>query len=557
LVDVVESSDAGSSEQSQTAETAIAQPTPFEPSHGTTGVLPASALRYAEVQRTRAFIGLTLLATFSMWGSLPLFSGDPTLESILAIVLPAGIVAGAGYYWWIRDPARYTTRSFTVLALSAVVNVQLSVLYFGIFSAGVMVVVIGLYFFSRLESRYAPWIVYGASSVAQAICAGAIISGAMRDPGFVAHPHLPVTEMVAAQVLVQILYLIAFWMGRSTRASTQEAIEGLERAMRVAARRGALLDEARAELDRALQIGDAGPFTGRVFGGYELGAVIGRGAMGDVYEASHTASGELAAVKLLPTSVLGDSRIIERFMREAKAASALASPHVVRVLAMSSPTDPLPYMVMERLLGHDLAAELRQNNRMALGDVVELVSEVGSVVDLARDKGIVHRDLKPQNIFFDKAHRERGTWKVLDFGVAALSDHSGTLTHGNVVGTPAYMSPEQARSEPVDHRADLHALAAVAYRCITGRPAFSGREVPAVLYEVVHAMPERPSAQGEIHPDVDCVLAIGLAKDREDRFASGRELAEALAAAGRGELSAELRERAAALIERYPWGERR
>ena len=189
--------------------------------------------------------------------------------------------------------------------------------------------------------------------------------------------------------------------------------------------------------------------------------------------------------------------------------------------------------------------------------MTELVQQVGSVVDLARDKGIVHRDLKPQNVFRDTAQRERGVWKVLDFGVAALSDHTGTLTHGNVVGTPAYMAPEQASSAPVDHRTDLHALTAIAYRCMTGRPAFSGREIPALLYDVVHKMPSRPGAQVDLPEDVDCVLAIGLAKEPDDRFSSGQELADALEAATRGALSPTLRDRAATLLANFPWGVRR
>jgi serine/threonine-protein kinase len=327
--------------------------------------------------------------------------------------------------------------------------------------------------------------------------------------------------------------------------------------MQVAARRGALLEEARAELDRALKVGDAGPFSDRVFGDYRLAAVIGKGAMGDVYEASHVDTGELAAVKVLPTRALGDPRTVERFMREAKAASALESAHVVRVLASSSPSDPLPYLIMERLIGRDLAQELRLVNRLPLSEVVELVEQIGSVIDLARDKGIVHRDIKPQNIYLLESEAGRNHWKLLDFGVAALSDHGGTLTQGHVVGTPAYMAPEQARSANIDHRTDLHALTAVVYRCITGQPAFAGRDIPALLYDVVHLMPERPSALVDVPEDVDHVLAIGMAKTREDRFASGAELAQALRAASRGELPELQREHATALIARHRWGVRR
>jgi serine/threonine-protein kinase len=147
-----------------------------------------------------------------------------------------------------------------------------------------------------------------------------------------------------------------------------------------------------------------------------------------------------------------------------------------------------------------------------------------------------------------------GTWKVLDFGVAALDDHSGTLTQGKVVGTPAYMAPEQARGEKVDHRADLYALAAIAYRWLTGRPVCGGKDLHAALYQTVHVMPQRPSSLAELHEDVDDALALGLAKDPHARWTSVGELRDALAAALAGDLDPRIRRRARDLITAHPWG---
>jgi serine/threonine-protein kinase len=523
----------------------------------TIGASPADVLWTAEVARTRAFIRLTMVSILGMLATLPLFSGDPTIEITMAVALVIGLLAAGGFYISIRDPRRYTHRAMTLLCLSGVVNAQIVVVYFGVFSAGVLLLVLGIYFFGRAESDTAPLLVYAATACGQALCAALFIGGVFEDPGLFRLPELSKYELVAAQVLIQAMLLAAFWTGRSTRATTAEAMEDLQRAMQVAAQRGALLHEARAELDRALQVGEPGPFTNRVLGQYSLGVVIGRGAMGDVYAATHTETAASAAVKLLPTSVLGDPRYVERFMREARAASALESPHVVRILNASDPSDPLPYLVMERLEGHDLAQQLRRDPRLDLEEVCELARQLGSVIDLARIKGIVHRDMKPQNVYLAEQGDSDPMWKLLDFGVAALADQSEGLTQGHAVGTPAYMSPEQARSESVDHRADLYGLAAIVYRCITGRPAFAARDVPALLYDVVHKMPERPGALAGTPEDIDAVLAIGLAKRRSDRFEAGHELADALHAAADGRLAPALRERGKALVANFPWGTRR
>jgi serine/threonine protein kinase len=272
--------------------------------------------------------------------------------------------------------------------------------------------------------------------------------------------------------------------------------------------------------------------------------------MGEVYEAAHVADGGDAAVKLLRRELLGDRRHVERFLREVRIASSIDSAHVVKVLEASRSIDPLPFLAMERLRGKTLG-ELLRGGPYSEAPLGTLVANVGEVIDRAWAAGVVHRDLKPHNLFLT----DDGTWKVLDFGVALLGETSGTLTRGAAIGTPAYMAPEQAKGETVDHRADLYALGAVIYRCLTGRVPFVARDTPALLYAVVHIMPLRPSTFGPISPQVEAFLQIALAKARDARFSSGAELAIAYAAAQQGMLPDALIRRARKLVHQLPWTE--
>src|SRR5262249_34449876 len=145
--------------------------------------------------------------------------------------------------------------------------------------------------------------------------------------------------------------------------------------------------------------------------------------------------------------------------------------------------------------------------------------------------GVIHRDLKPQNVYLAS-----GTWKILDFGVSRLADTGDTLTAGHLVGPPAYLGPEHARGGEGSHRTHLDALGAIAYRCPTGPAPFTGGEVHDALSRVAHTAPRRPSALAKLAPEVEHVLAIGLARDPRDRFATAGELAVAIAEAVAGRI---------------------
>lgn len=515
---------------------------------------PMEALLLAEVGRTRNFLWVVYLICALVLGLLPVLSGSPEVEIALAaaIVICAAL---AGYlHLSIRDPARYTSARVLPVAWWTAVTSSIAVLYWGVFSPAPIAVVMGMYFFCRAQSFAGALLIYATCAGLQGIFSRLVIAGVFADPALLVVAGMPRHELVLTQLMVQVIFLLTFLMARASRRAELYSIEQLRLAMRQVSQREALLQEARFDLDRALRIGGPGHYTDQVLGGFTLGAVIGRGAMGEIYEATRLDTGEPAAVKLLHPHVRDDPQVVERFLREARAAGALQVPNVVRILGASGTDAPSPYLAMEYLRGHDLAHYLRRRRRLAHAWIVELAEQVGSVIDAARETGIVHRDLKPQNLFRTETDSGASLWKVLDFGVSKLGEHSGTLTQGRVVGTPAYMAPEQARGRAVDHRADLYALAAIVYRCATGRPPFSGKDMPVILHEVVYTMPPRPGELAELHSDVDLALAIGLAKRPGDRFDTGAELADAIEVALTGRLDEATRRRARALVAEMPWG---
>src|SRR5262249_34184378 len=154
------------------------------------------------------------------------------------------------------------------------------------------------------------------------------------------------------------------------------------------------------------------------------------------------------------------------------------------MLEVSDEEAPIPFIAMERLVGSDLAEQLRETPRMTLSAAVDLVRQVASGIATAHAAGIVHRDLKPQNLFLAERESGRPVWKVLDFGLSKLVDQTVTLTRGLVIGTPAYMAPEQAAGRDTDRRTDVYALTAILYRVLTGEPPFNASDAVATVLEV-------------------------------------------------------------------------
>ena len=518
---------------------------------GVSAQIAQATLREEEAYTTRNMIRVGRLFAVATLLPLPFIGGHFGLKIVLAATMVlTNLTAYVVERRVLRPGASGETGTialgYTVTPLIVVSNV-----FFGMLSAGQLWTAFAIYFFSRRERFRSALTLYLVNAFAQAVIGILFVTGVFADPGL-ASPDVRPLEMAVGHGLLQVGFLCSFLLGRSSHKGAREAIQKMQKAMLLASQREALLIEARQDLDRALAIDAAGRFTDHTLGSYRLGHLIGRGGMGEVYEAVHIGSGGVAAVKVLGHRQLGSPQLLERFLREIRVVRSLTSPHVVRVIDAGEQRNEIPYFVMERLHGEDLAHRLR-TGKMPPSALIELLDQVGSALEEAWSKGIVHRDLKPQNLFLADGP-ERPVWKVLDFGVAALDEGAGTLTQGKIVGTPAYMAPEQARGEKVDHRADLYALGAIAYRWLTGRPVTSGKDLHNALYQTVHVMPPRPSELAEMPVDVDAVLAIALAKQPDERWQSVAELREALAGAFDGNIAPRTRQRAADLLAQHPWG---
>ncbi len=511
-------------------ETVAARPHAIHGPRTTTITSSADALLRDELDRSRR-LGLTGMClppvTIAL---LPVLGGDATARAVLVVSLVAFMIGNAAIYYCARDVRRWTARNVGAAWAVATLALLGVTYYFGLYSGALVALVLGIYVGALSRDPRIAVVVYATTAVGHAGLIALLLGGVIDDRGVISTAGIASGVRLAGEVLLQVTFAAAFQMARASQRTTRDAVMELERAARTIAVREAMLLEVRADFDRAARGG--GRYTDQVIGSFRLGAVLGRGGMGEVYEATRVDGGEPAAVKVLHVDRLGERDVLARFQREVEISSALRSRHVVRVLEVGDDATPVPYFAMELLRGVDLGGWLRERGRLPLDEVVELVRQVALGLDDARRAGIVHRDLKPQNLFrADEVGRTGPTWKVLDFGVSKLAGHGGTLTQGFVVGTPQYMAPEQAAGDDVDHRADVYSLAAIAFRCLTGRPPFAGADAPALLYQVVHTAPPRASDLVALPASVDDVLARGLSKRPEDRPATAPALAEALAAA--------------------------
>ncbi|MEM9691126.1 MAG: serine/threonine-protein kinase [Myxococcota bacterium] len=507
-----------------------------------------------EIRRGRAFFRAVIAVTLITACCVPFLPGPHWLR--LAAVIGCSLVAimGAVVLVLIREPHHYSEPLLAGIAgLFGTFGVGI-IYYVGVFSAGTMALALGVYFFGTSRSRCAAWTAYATVASTYLALSSAVAAQWIGDPSLFSSAGVhPVTRWF--QVFMgQVILAATFYLARQTRASMERGRAHVRKATRALRQRDALLAEAQGELARATRPG-AGRHTGITIDGIEIGERIGRGAMGEVYKARN-ARGKSVAVKFLHPNLIEKPKKVKRFLREAEAASAVKSPHVPRVFAtgwLESP--PIPYLAMELLDGHDLGWHLRRSGTLELQDVVEMVDQVSQALADVRDAGVVHRDLKPANVFL--ADTMPRTWKVLDFGLSKLTWATGSLTRGHAVGTPSYMAPEQVKGPSVDHLADLYALTAIAYRALVGVPPFSGDEIAHVLYRVVNEQPASPAQLGNLPVDIELVLAVGMAKDRDQRFGRVEELATAMRAAYEGRLDDEIRRRGWAILKRMPWGSKR
>jgi serine/threonine-protein kinase len=506
----------------------------------------------AERSRTMAAFGLPVSAAVAL--ALLLLPSDPIAMWVHLI----GLMLGGGACAYVLARLRrglhaYRPSDSLVLGLACAGAAATGFYFWGVFSGIVVVVPAGALLLGQTRN------VAGACTIAalfqgcHLVIALLIIFGFIEDRGFTTIGDRSVATQVVRVLVFQMVMLGTFAVARSMRQSVRRTVEQLDAALRALAQRDVLLLEAARERDQALLINRPGRYTGQVIGCYQLGVVIGRGAMGVVYEAQDMRTQGPVAVKLLHPHILASPDQFRRFARELRIATALEHPNVVQVY--HTPIDePFPYMAMERLTGCSLGDYLTERPVMPVAEVVEMVRQIGRGLEAAHALGIIHRDLKPRNIFLLDPTRGNVRWKILDFGTCRDCEHEGTLTEfGHVVGTPAYMAPEQARGAQVDYRADLYSLASVAYRALTGHPPFANREVPRLLHDVVYKMPAQPSWLQPLPRDIDRVFALALSKRPYERFASSEDFARALEVAALGELDLATRQRADTFVELQPW----
>jgi serine/threonine protein kinase/beta-lactam-binding protein with PASTA domain len=276
-------------------------------------------------------------------------------------------------------------------------------------------------------------------------------------------------------------------------------------------------------------------------GRYQVGEIIGRGGMADVFEGVDLRLGRKIAIKLLKSDLANDENFESRFAQEAQASAKMAHPTIVRIYdageEISTDTNgnvrKTPFIVMEYVKGK-LLRDLMHERKLTAGEAVGYAKGVLTALEYSHKAGIIHRDIKASNIMVT----EEGQVKVMDFGIArAISDSSATQAHtSGIVGTAQYFSPEQARGEAVDARTDLYSTGVVLYEMLAGRPPFKGDTAVSVAYQHVSEKVTPPSAHNsDISPEMDQVVLNALAKDRDERFQTAEEFREHLIAAANGQ----------------------
>jgi serine/threonine-protein kinase len=269
-----------------------------------------------------------------------------------------------------------------------------------------------------------------------------------------------------------------------------------------------------------------------IAGKYRIERVLGTGGMGVVVAALHVQLDRRVAIKFLLPAALANAEVVQRFSREARAASKIQSEHVAHVIDVGELDTGAPYMVMEYLEGRDLATRIAEQGNLAVSEIARYVLEACEALAEAHVAGIVHRDLKPANLFLATRADKSTSTKVLDFGISKAAVGTGGITSTQaIMGSPYYMSPEQLMSaKHVDHRSDVWALGILIYEALVGSPPFVGDQMPEIVAQILQApTPSVRAKRPEIPAEIDTVIATCTAKDPAARYASVAHLARALA----------------------------
>ncbi len=258
-------------------------------------------------------------------------------------------------------------------------------------------------------------------------------------------------------------------------------------------------------------------------GRYEIRGELGRGGMATVYRAYDPSFEREVAIKVLPRELLHDPQFQERFRREIKTIAALEHPAIVPVYDVGE-EDGVPYFVMRYMSGGSLTQWINRG-KFSLEDAARIIERISSALAYAHKNGLIHRDLKPDNILFDS----NGDPFISDFGVAKLTDSASSMTGSGIIGTPAYMSPEQAQGEKVDNRSDIYGLGVIIFQMLSGQQPYSATTPMGVAVKhITEPVPEILQVDPSLPPITDKIIKTAMAKNRDERYPTATDLAHAL-----------------------------
>jgi len=478
-----------------------------------------SSLKTEEAARART-IGLVFCLVCSLTAAwAPLLDGHPALKLPVVAIVGWFALCGLYVFWLCSVPERYTRKVFLTYGFFALAASIMILIYLGPFSPTALAVTLGISFFGQGADRKGAWLICGTAICSCLLLYLLILTGAIPDVGVFRGEEGGFAGQLFMTIMVPLVLLVTMTQAHWSRQGVERALEAAVESTMEASRRAVQLEEAQAELDRIAAAGGMlGHMSGRTIGAYKLGPLLGRGGSAEVYDSVDTRDETSAAVKVLLATETNEDNVVIRFQREGEIATQLVSPHVTRVYEYGCAPGGTFYIAMERLEGSDLASILRRESRLDLAEARELVHHVCEGICAAHRKGIIHRDIKPHNIFHALEPNGDQVWKVLDFGVSKLATNFASITRGAVVGTPQYMSPEQARGEQVDVRTDIYGMGAVLYRVLTGQPPMPGKN-HAALFNAAFRRPQRPRLLvPEMPRPVEAVLALALAPSPADRF---------------------------------------
>jgi len=274
--------------------------------------------------------------------------------------------------------------------------------------------------------------------------------------------------------------------------------------------------------------------VGQVVGNYKITAKIGEGGMGVVFLAEHPVIGKKVALKVIHPDLARNPEVVSRFVMEAKAVNQIGHEHIVDIGDFGNTGDGEFYFIMEYLQGESLADRLKREACLSQARALAIGAQIADALGASHDQGIIHRDLKPENIFLITRGGDPDFVKVLDFGLAKLTQVEEKVTHktraGSVMGTPYYMSPEQGEGKlESDHRADIYSLGILLFEMLTGKVPFGGEGYGEIIVKhITHQAPSARKINPAISGAVEMILFRALAKERDSRFQTMHEFREAL-----------------------------